>query len=108
MAALTAATPAIASAPTGGDVSPSTRPVACRKGSVEIHHRTGTHCYVERGLRNVAIYGVNRINPGDNMVKIQFQSDQNSRKLQERTMQAWQEWSPGHIYKVTRIQIYQK
>ncbi|WP_346011902.1 beta/gamma crystallin domain-containing protein [Streptomyces sp. SID3343] len=109
VAALAAlAVPAVAATPTGG---PSTlvHGVNCnRTDYLEIHNNNGQSvlCFADRGFVGVAIYGVNWVESGNNVVNIQFQRNLNNPALESVTIQKWQPWNPGHVHKVTRIEIY--
>ncbi|MFD7666841.1 beta/gamma crystallin domain-containing protein [Streptomyces sp. NPDC059788] len=108
MTAVVAAT-ASAAASTPTDSSLRTHRVNCdRNDYLELHGNDGRDilCFADRGFIGVAIYGINWVESGNNKVNIQFQRDVNNPNLESVTLEKWRSWNPGHIHKVTRIEIY--
>ncbi|MFB6893446.1 beta/gamma crystallin domain-containing protein [Kitasatospora sp. NPDC056327] len=77
---------------------------------LEIHNNSGrdTLCFANAGEAGVAIYGVNWVESGNNVVKIEFQRNLNDPRLESFTLNKWSQWNPGQpsIHKITWIKIY--
>ncbi|MFD5555030.1 beta/gamma crystallin domain-containing protein [Streptomyces sp. NPDC127068] len=109
MAALAALAAFAVPAAASSSIAPPIHGVPCnRTDYLEIHNNNGQSvlCFADRGFVGVAIYGVNWIESGNNRVNIQFQRNLSSPGLESVTIEKWSSWNPGHIHKVTRIEIF--
>jgi hypothetical protein len=113
VAALAAtAMPAVAAtaAPTTASaIGPTINRTDCNENSyLEIHNNSGrdTLCFANAGTMPVAIYGVNWVESGNNVVTLQFQRDLSDPRLETVTLQKWASWNPGHIHEIISIRIY--
>jgi hypothetical protein len=100
--------PAVASALTDGPSALINRVNCNRTDYLEIHNNDGRDvlCFANRGFVGVAIYGVNWVESGNNKVTIHYQRTGADPALSSITIEKWRSWNPGHIHKVTRIEIY--
>lgn len=90
-------------------VSPLIHRVSCdRTDYLEVHGNNGQSvlCFADRGFMGVAIYGINWIESGNNRAEIQFQRSVGNPRIESVTMGKWSAWNPGHVHKVTRIEIF--
>ncbi|MFB7919194.1 beta/gamma crystallin domain-containing protein [Streptomyces sp. NPDC056061] len=110
-AASAVATPiAAAPAATAPAVSYINR-TACNETSyVEIHNNNGKDvlCYANAGQTGVAIYGVNWVESGNNVVTFQFQRSLNNPSLESVTLKKWDTWKAGKnpVHKIVSIKIH--
>ncbi|EDY52265.1 conserved hypothetical protein [Streptomyces clavuligerus] len=76
----------------------------------EIHNNNGrdTLCFANAGSMPVAIYGVNWIESGNNVVTFEFQRNLSEPRLETVTLDKWRSWQPGQpsIHRVTWIRIH--
>ncbi|MEU0744428.1 beta/gamma crystallin domain-containing protein [Streptomyces sp. NPDC006134] len=103
-AAAAAASPTAASA-----YGPLINRTDCNEnGYLEIHNNSGrdTLCFANAGTMPVAIYGVNWVESGNNMVTLQFQRSLSDPRLESVTLQKWSSWNPGHIHQIISIRIH--
>ncbi|GGS93997.1 MULTISPECIES: beta/gamma crystallin domain-containing protein [Streptomyces] len=112
-AALTAtivpATAAVASPSTASAIGPTINRTDCNEnGYLEIHNNEGrdTLCFANAGSMPVAIYGVNWVESGNNVVTLQFQRNLSDPTLETVTLQKWSSWNPGHVHEILSIRIY--
>ncbi|MFJ8694849.1 beta/gamma crystallin domain-containing protein [Streptomyces roseolilacinus] len=77
-------------------------------GYLEIHNNGGrdTLCFANAGSMPVAIYGVNWVESGNNVVTLQFQRNLSDPRLESITLQKWGSWNPGHIHQIISIRIH--
>ncbi|MFE9174245.1 beta/gamma crystallin domain-containing protein [Streptomyces kebangsaanensis] len=77
-------------------------------GYLEIHNNSGrdTLCFANAGMMPVAIYGVNWVESGNNVVTLQFQRNLSDPRLESITLQKWSSWNPGHIHQIISIRIH--
>ncbi|MFE4519202.1 beta/gamma crystallin domain-containing protein [Kitasatospora sp. NPDC056783] len=77
---------------------------------LEIHNEDGraTLCFANAGDLPVAIYGVNWVQSGNNVVTFEFQRNLSDPRLESVTLNKWSNWNPGqpYIHKITWIRIY--
>ncbi|MFV2118665.1 beta/gamma crystallin domain-containing protein [Streptomyces sp. Act-28] len=81
----------------------------CNENSyLEIHNNSGrdTLCFANAGTMPVAIYGVNWVESGNNVVTLQFQRNLSDPRLESITLQRWSSWNPGHIHQIISIRIH--
>ncbi|WP_255306331.1 beta/gamma crystallin domain-containing protein [Streptomyces sp. Wb2n-11] len=108
-AAALAATAVPATAATASTIGVLINRTACNEnGYLEIHNNSGrdTLCFANAGTMPVAIYGVNWVESGNNVVTLQFQRNLSDPRLESITIQRWSSWNPGHIHKIISIRIH--
>ncbi|MFF5536574.1 beta/gamma crystallin domain-containing protein [Streptomyces cinerochromogenes] len=103
------ATAASASPSTASAIGPTINRTDCNENSyLEIHNNDGrdTLCFANAGTIPVAIYGVNWVESGNNVVTLQFQRNLSDPRLETITLQKWSSWNPGHIHEILSIRIH--
>ncbi|MET9452358.1 beta/gamma crystallin domain-containing protein [Streptomyces cinerochromogenes] len=103
------ATAASATPSTASAIGPTINRTDCNENSyLEIHNNEGrdTLCFANAGTIPVAIYGVNWVESGNNVVTLQFQRNLSDPRLETITLQKWSSWNPGHIHEILSIRIY--
>ncbi|MFD7747873.1 beta/gamma crystallin domain-containing protein [Streptomyces sp. NPDC059698] len=77
-------------------------------GYLEIHNNSGrdTLCFANAGFMPVAIYGVNWVESGNNVVTLQFQRNGSDPRLETVNLQRWSSWNPGHVHQIISIRIH--
>ncbi|MFG3013925.1 beta/gamma crystallin domain-containing protein [Streptomyces cinerochromogenes] len=103
------ATAASASPSTASAIGPTINRTDCNENSyLEIHNNDGrdTLCFANAGTIPVAIYGVNWVESGNNVVTLQFQRNLSDPRLETVTLQKWSSWNPGHIHEILSIRIH--
>ncbi|WP_405743738.1 hypothetical protein OG422_18280 [Streptomyces sp. NBC_01525] len=106
-ALVAAAVPATAVSPSNA-VASIHRTSCTERAFLTIHNNNGHDmlCYADAGSTAVAIYGVNWVESGNNVVTLQYQKDLNNPKLDSVTLQKRQAWNPGHVHKIISIRIH--
>ncbi|WP_318205545.1 beta/gamma crystallin domain-containing protein [Streptomyces sp. SCL15-4] len=108
-ATIVPATAATASVTTASAIGPSINRTDCNENSyLEIHNNEGrdTLCFANAGSMPVAIYGVNWVESGNNVVTLQYQRELSNPRLETVTLQKWSSWNPGHIHEILSINIH--
>ncbi|KOV90533.1 beta/gamma crystallin domain-containing protein [Streptomyces sp. NRRL B-3648] len=108
-ATIAPAAAATASPTTAATVGPAINRTDCNEnGYLEIHNNEGrdTLCFANAGSIPVAIYGVNWVESGNNVVTLQFQRNLSDPRLETVTLQKWSSWNPGHVHEILSIRIY--
>ncbi|MGY3677031.1 beta/gamma crystallin domain-containing protein [Streptomyces sp. TE33382] len=90
---------------------PSINRTDCNETSyVEVHNNDGKDvlCFANAGQTAVAIYGVNWVESGNNVVTFQFQRSLNNPSLENVTLQKWSTWQAGQnpVHKIISIKIH--
>ncbi|OYP19327.1 hypothetical protein CFC35_36595 [Streptomyces sp. FBKL.4005] len=100
---------ATAAPTTASAIGPTINRTDCNENSyLEIHNNEGrdTLCFANAGTMPVAIYGVNWVESGNNVVTLQFQRNLSDPRLETITLQKWSSWNPGHIHQIISIRIH--
>ncbi len=100
---------ATAAPTTASAIGPTINRTDCNENSyLEIHNNEGrdTLCFANAGTMPVAIYGVNWVESGNNVVTLQFQRNLSDPRLETITLQKWSSWNPGHIHEIISIRIH--
>ncbi|AKN70534.1 antifungal protein [Streptomyces sp. PBH53] len=108
-ATIVPAAAATASPTTASAIGPTINRTDCNENSyLEIHNNEGrdTLCFANAGTMPVAIYGVNWVESGNNVVTLQFQRNLSDPRLETITLQKWSSWNPGHIHEIISIRIH--
>ncbi|MEU2441622.1 beta/gamma crystallin domain-containing protein [Streptomyces rubradiris] len=108
-ATIVPAAAAMASPTTASAIGPTINRTDCNENSyLEIHNNEGrdTLCFANAGTIPVAIYGVNWVESGNNVVTLQFQRNLSDPRLESITLQKWGSWNPGHIHEIISIRIH--
>ncbi|WP_326697787.1 hypothetical protein OG909_10850 [Streptomyces sp. NBC_01754] len=110
-AASATTTPVMAASAASAPTMPSINRTACNETSyVEIHNNNGKDvlCYANAGQTAVAIYGVNWVESGNNVVTFQFQRNLNNPSLESVTLKKWSTWQAGNspVHKIISIKIH--
>ncbi|WP_030418920.1 beta/gamma crystallin domain-containing protein [Streptomyces sp. SCSIO 75703] len=73
-----------------------------------IHNNNGRDllCFANAGFMPVAIYGVNWVESGNNVVTLEYQKDAGNSRIDTVTLQKWTAWNPGHVHRVMSIRIH--
>ncbi|MFF3733001.1 beta/gamma crystallin domain-containing protein [Streptomyces sp. NPDC002476] len=108
VAAMVATAVPVAAAPSSGVGALINRTACNESGYLAIHNNDGrdTLCFANAGSMPVAIYGVNWVESGNNVVTLQYQKDMNNPRLDTVTIQKWNVWNPGHVHKVISVRIH--
>ncbi|MFF8914654.1 beta/gamma crystallin domain-containing protein [Streptomyces sp. NPDC015032] len=110
--ATSATTTPITAAPAAtAPAMPTINRTACNEHSyVEIHNNNGKDvvCYANAGQVAVAIYGVNWVESGNNVVTFQFQKSLNNPSLESVTLKKHSTWKAGKnpVHKIISIKIH--